>query len=471
MAQSLLSTTLEFFETPRYKRWRKHAKDLYQQMYHLHRVWPAKSVQLLPFADHSTGEEKALRQWAVMGSYTGAQEQSYVEVVSCVQPLGPPRVNEEYFHTFFRWVKEVGGYGAANKEAVEMSIERRYRHEGDVLTVRYAPFNPNVVVTASSDGRMFLFDVSDSPSVPPRPMLPRLRGTEEEERLLEVAVEGHDARVGETCKDMEKWDRARGDGEHKVAIRAASATASRAQISWSNDAGGVIATLYDSEPTVIRIWALKEIFTPTSTACNPPSPPSLPDYVISMTDGSDSTPAVFSGLDFSFLQPHCLATSWGSCASTFDVRQDPTLGPTWQGSVNCPSTTVAYSPVHSHILGVGLESGSVVVFDLRTTSGIPLCAIPPGDGDGASVVALQFCPHGTVAVAAVGHLNGDVDVSSFDQPTAAAAPSSRLLFRHTGHVKPVNDLCWSWQEDVAGQIFSVDDDALIAWKPRNAFWE
>ena len=196
MAQSLLSTTLEFFETPRYKRWRKHAKDLYQQMYHLHRVWPAKSVQLLPFADHSTGEEKALRQWAVMGSYTGAQEQSYVEVVSCVQPLRPPKVNEEYFRTSFRWVKEVGGYGAANKEIVEMSIERRYRHDGDVLTVRYAPFNPNVVATASSDGRMFLFDVSDAPSVPPRPVLPRLRGTEEEERLLEVAVEGHDARVG-----------------------------------------------------------------------------------------------------------------------------------------------------------------------------------------------------------------------------------------------------------------------------------
>lgn len=64
---------------------------------------------------------------------------------------------------------EIGGYGntpSGEQAAIEMHIEQKIHHPGEVNKARYQPQNPNIIATMCVDGRVLIFDRTKHSSFP-----------------------------------------------------------------------------------------------------------------------------------------------------------------------------------------------------------------------------------------------------------------------------------------------------------------
>ena len=210
-----------FCETDRFKTWRKHTRDMYSTMVSYERTWESRSLQFFPtykVVENGLGEQSVL-----MGTYTGGDEQNYVEINSLTLPIGNHQLSAVSYDAE---TGEVGGHGLA-PNGIGCRTTLRMYHDGDVIQARYMPTNMNIISTVSSNGNLYLFDCTQIA----RSMAPNYGGRGR--RLLPTAEypfvdsDEKDPKKREQQKDkvdhfndcvqlQEAFDRNRAPGQHKL---------------------------------------------------------------------------------------------------------------------------------------------------------------------------------------------------------------------------------------------------------------
>lgn len=401
-------------DIPRFKTWRKHTRDVYRTCLHFEPSWPCRSLQLLPYIERSqsyneqTGN-RVMKMKAIAGTTTCGSEQQFLKVLEICLPVGPEPPSS--LRVLDRELSEVGGYGCA-PDGVSVHVALRFFHDGDVNRIRYMPSHPNVFLTASSNGNLYLFDNASlshtkAPNQPARPVLPLppvepVTASDRERAVYETALEQYQ----ELVKNQERWDsKTKGAGQHCVKLTAAAASSNpvmagsnkrSSQTSSSTSAAAAAAASDDNSNSVQAISA-SSAAVPTScewhalrreghlaaafnSGCvaewNFGSQPQRKASNTSVTLEPSAyryLPDRATDVQYSLLDENALAASCRNGATyIFDGRLKTcnfngavmTLTATVSSSFE-EATTVAWSPFDPSILAVGYGSGITRIWDIR----------------------------------------------------------------------------------------------------------
>jgi WD40 repeat protein len=379
------------------------------------------------------------------GTATAGQEQNYLKLVAVTLPVANTR--DTFGLKYDPDVEEIGGFGGAQKY-VGLRVVQRMFHDGDVLKACYMPHNPNVLASSSSDGNIYLFDRSalsrtTKPNQPMRPLLPHIMAEPEgNERRgdFDRQVEARN-RVLDT---QNKWDDMTGAAQHHLVLNGNVGEAQA--LAWSTVAPGMLCA---GSTGRVAVW---------STAS------------VTRGDVTDKTLAASRTLT---VEGTVLDVAWSPSSENIvavvtdrghiylvDVSADAPAPQPFHSPIGVVPSCVSWSTTTEHVFAVGCSDGFVHLYDSRATNGPTKKFQTHPSGCGVSTV--QWCPHDSDILAAAGE---DCDV------VVANVAAQQILFVHGGHTAPVRDLCWSWQDAMAGQLLSVDAHVLAAWKPRNRFWQ
>lgn len=431
-------------ETERFLTWRKHSRNLYQQLFFVDLVWESPTVQLMPYA---TVKDGTMSQTILCGTRTGGQEQNFLQFLSATLPVDACSLEGSLMNDITR---EVGGYGYA-PHLCGLKIERRILHDGDVLAARYMPANPLLIGTCSSNGNSYVFDwsrisLNKYPNDPPRPRAPLppnelSENSSEEEKL---AFHKRMRALNAAAVEQERWDRRTGPGQHTLTLKGNVGTPYC--MDWSTAKEGILACGSSGKACV---WQVADLSKEDSRVLDP-----LQSYFFDDTTGEGVT---VTGLQF-------LPNSEGNTnflASTSDgmvYMQDMRAGTSTEiFGLPTPATSLAISPLEPTNVLVGSDSGEVYFFDLRM-SAEPVLVNRLHSGE---VTSLQWCPHSKHLFSS-GGIDGTVCVYNLAR--------EKVLFRHAGHTERIMDLGWSWQEGCEGQMISCDANSIILWRPRDYFF-
>ncbi|GET88867.1 wd repeat protein [Leishmania tarentolae] len=428
-------------ETERFCTWRKHVRNLYQHLFHIDLVWESPVAQLMPYVTTKNG---LTTHTIVSGTRTGGQEQSYLQLLSATVPQDT-HVLDGSDVAYSEATGEVGGYGMA-PHACSLSIERRILHDGDVLAARYAPANPLLIASTSSNGDLYVFDwsrvpLSRFPNEPPRPRAPlppnelSSNATEEERAQYQKRMRA----LNVVATEQDRWDRRTGEGQHVLTLKGSNGASEN--LDWSTDADGVVASGSTGRACV---WRVANLSKDHSRQVEPFKVFSLEDEEARVTQ-----------VNFSWTSPDTFVAASSTGAVYFnDVRMQHT---TEVFSIENAATCLALSPLDGNALLVGDAVGKVLFFDLRKSSkAVQVDCLHDGE-----VTTVQWCPHSRHLFSSGGH---DGVVCIYNQTR------HKTLFKHWGHTDVIMDLGWSWQEDGAGQLVSTDSNAIMLWRPRDFFY-
>ncbi|KPA79020.1 WD repeat protein [Leptomonas pyrrhocoris] len=428
-------------ETQRFCTWRKHTRNLYQQLFHIDLVWESPVAQFMPYVSTKAG---LTMHTILSGTRTGGQEQNYLQMLSATVPHDTQsldRSNAAYSEA----TGEVGGYGMA-PHACGLNVERRILHDGDVLAARYMPANPLLLASSSSNGSLYVFDWSRVslgrfPNDPPRPRAPlppnelSTEATEEERAQYHKRMRA----LNVVATEQDRWDRRTGDGQHVLTLSGGSGVADN--VCWSTSEEGVLAS---GSTGRVCVWKVANLSKEDSRQVEPSSVFSLEDEEARVTH-----------VDFSWKLPGTFLTASTSGAVHFsDTRRAHS---TEIFSLRHPATSLALSPLDGNSLLIGDRQGSVFFFDLRNSSQ-PVLVDRLHSGE---VTTLEWCPHSRHLFASGGH-DGVVGIYNCTR--------QKTLFKHCGHTDGIMDIGWNWQEDGAGQLVSTDSNAVMLWRPRDFFF-
>lgn len=101
----------------------------------------------------------------MIGTHTANGAQNYLQIAN----VEIPKNISPNAHGFDEDTGEIGGFGdSASDEqaAIEMHIEQKIDHPGEVNKARYQPQNPNIIATMCVDGRVLIFDRTKHSSFP-----------------------------------------------------------------------------------------------------------------------------------------------------------------------------------------------------------------------------------------------------------------------------------------------------------------
>jgi WD40 repeat protein len=432
-------------DAPKFKTFRKHTRDLYQSIATNETLWPAKSVQFLPYYRELT--PNCVEQTVLTGTCTVGQEQNYLKLLSLVQPANQAAVLAG--ETYDEELRELGACGMA-PASCRFRVDLLIAHSGDVRKARCMPHNPNVFASSSSDEKVYIFDRSSilrtaPPNQPTRPLLPLLGPKPGHDAPSDRRKEYQNKKFkhDNTLDSQAQWDAKRHPAQHKLALDADITNA------WALDWSPVTAGLLCAGGNEgVAVWALAEVRKNAAADVQP---------LVKMSSVDAANDAKWA-LDSDNQILVATGNGNGGSATIVDLRSAASslTVATQAGLVN----SVDWSPHRAGLMAVGAADGVVRTYDVRQPA-VPLLQIQahaPG-----SEVSVVWCPHDANLVATAGG-DGNSAVMRID-PTGA-----RVLFVHTGHQDPVTDVTWSPHDAFAGQLLSVDDNAICAWKPRNKFW-
>jgi histone-binding protein RBBP4 len=433
-------------DNPKFKTFRKHARDLYQLLATYETVWPAKTVQVMPYVTRDTGSASSLEQTILTGTATAGQEQNYLKLVSLVQPTSSAA--ELAGCTYDEELRELGAFGMA-PASCRFKIHVIMAHNGDVRKARYMPHNPNVIATASSDDTVYVFDRASilrtaPPNSPPRPLLTLLPPKPAHDAPAERKKEYHEKllKQDQQTTQQETWDSKTHASQHKLRLDAGVRNAWA--LDWSQEAAGHLAVAGNEG---IAVWSLAEVRKTEAGSVVPTHRVETVTYAndVKWSAAVSHTLLVGSGSEGAGGSLTCVDLRSPSAAMAFDPGM---------GTIN----SVDWAPYRPGQFAAGGSDGTVRVFDVRNTS-TEVASIHAHQS--GKEVTVSWCPH-------------DADlVATGSQDTNAAVTNiatGQVLFVHTGHVGTVSDVFWAPHEAFAGQVVTVDDSAISAWKPRNRFW-
>lgn len=428
-------------ESTRFCTWRKHARDLYQLMFHVDLVWETPAAQLMPFI---TSKDGVATHTILCGTRTGRQEQSFLQLLNASLPSNVYSLDESVM-PYCEATGEVGGYGMA-PTSTGLKIERRMAHDGDVLTARYMHANPLLIASASSNANLYIFDwsrvsLNRFPNEPPRPRAPLppnelSSNPTDEER---IAYQRRMRELNAAVVEQDRWDRRTADGQHVLTLVGGDGPSDN--VDWSTGAEG---TLISGSRGRVCVWQVGNMSKEASRTVEPTE-------VFTLDDDPD---ARISAVNFLWSSPNefvCSSKSGNVYYNDVRARQSSDIF-----ALPTPATSVAVSPLDTTQLLVGGEDGNVYFFDLRNSSEPVVVERLHTD----EVTSVQWCPHSRNLFASGG---SDGNVCVYHKPT------STLLFKHAGHTDRIMDLGWNWQADCAGQLISADSNAIMLWRPRDLF--
>lgn len=436
---------LPYQETKRFLTWRKHTRNLYQQLFFVDLVWESPTVQLMPYI---SVKESTATHTILCGTRTGGQEQNFVQMLSATVPTAASTLDRSIMNDITR---EVGGYGYA-PHLCGLKVERRMLHNGDVLAARYMPANPLLIGTCSSDGNSYLFDwsrvsLNKYPNDPPRPRapLPPNELTElstEEERLT---YHKRMRALNAATLEQERWDLRTGPGQHTLTLKGNKG------VPYCMDwAIGKEGTLGVGSTGRVCLWQVAELSKDDPRELHP---------LHSFEFGQKLSEAVVTGIKFS--QNRDSQSSFACCTTEGDVfiQDMRTSCSTPIFSLAQAATCIDLSPHDDTSVLVGDEAGQVHFFDLRNRDKpVSVHSDPLHMGE---VTALQWCPHSRHLFSS-GAVDGTVAIYNLVR--------KKVLFRHAGHTERVMDIGWSWQEGFEGQMISCDANSITMWRPRDYFF-
>lgn len=435
--------SVSYQEHERFLTWRKHVRNLYQQLFFVDLVWESPVAQLMPYA---TVKDGTTTQTILSGTRTGGQEQNYLQMLAATLPSGASTL-EGGMNDITR---EVGGYGYA-PHLCGLKIERRLLHDGDVLAARYMPANPLLLGSCSSNGDSYIFDwsrisLNKFPNDPPRPRasLPPNELTEQSTDEERIAYLKRMRALNAAAVEQEKWDRRTGPGQHTLTLKGNRGVPY--SMDWSIGKEGVVAVGSSGK---VCVWQVAELSKEDSRVLEP-----LQVFELQQVNDEAPVTSVQFLLDRDS-QSTFLASSAEGAVSVQDLRAGCSTE-LFSLASTVPSS-LSISPINFSTLLVGAESGEIFWFDLRM-SATPAHVAVLHKGE---VTTLQCCPHSEHLFAS-GGLDGTVCIYNLKRET--------LLFRHAGHTEGIMDLGWSWQEGYEGQIIACDANAISLWKPRDYFF-
>lgn len=470
-------------EHPRFCTWRKHVRDLYQQLFHIDLVWESCVAQFMPYVTPKSG---TTTHTILCGTRTNGQEQNFIQLLNVTLPSDTASLDNT-LAPFCEATGEVGGYGMSPHQC-GLKVERRILHDGDVLAARYMPANPLLLASCSSNGSVYVFDwsrvsLNRYPNDPPRPRAPlppnalthtnhasssslvymspssssscpattsaHTLPTEEEKAQYHRRMRELHAVI----KEQDRWDRRSGDGQHVLTLR--GGTGASDSLDWSVHLDGWLAS---GSRNRLCVWQVAHMSKEDARSVD-----ALHTLTVRPAAGADEAAAArarVTGLTFGSL-PHSpftlvYASSAGVIAHV-DVRTPHTQTEITSLAHGCRPTALALSPHESSALLVGSCNGVVRLFDMRRAErALRDDALHTGE-----VTGLAWCPHSRHLFASAGE---DGTACVYNQTR------ERVLFRHLGHTDSVMDVGWNWQEGNAGQLVTVDSNALMIWRPRDYFF-
>ncbi|CAD2219965.1 histone-binding protein RBBP4 [Angomonas deanei] len=428
-------------ETKRFCTWRKHTKDLYQQLLHVDLVWESAVAQPMPFI---TERKHTATHVILSGTRTGGQEQSYLQLLSATLPRSGEALDTKETATC-EATGEFGGYGMASQQC-GLKIDRRMIHNGDVLCARYMPHNPLLIASTSSDGNGYIFDwskisLSKFPNDPPRPRapLPPNELTEKSSDEERIQFQRRMRELSAVVSEQDRWDKRTGEGQHVLTLSGIDGASDN--LAWNTQEEGVLAS---GSLGRVSVWKVGNY--------SKKDPKTVEPFQQYITENDDDR---ITNVNFSWAEPHSFVSSCTSGGVYFgDVRS---ANFTEMFTLNSPAMCLSLSHHDSNSLLVGCENGEVHLYDLRNSSEPVLVE----KLHSTEVTCLQWCPHSPHLFASGGK---DSNVCIYNNTR------KKVLFRHAGHTDNLLDLNWNWQEDCAGQLVSTDSNALMIWRPRDVFF-
>lgn len=438
---SSTSDECSYQETDRFCTWRKHVRDLYQQLFHIDLVWESPVAQLMPYVKTASG---LTTHTILCGSRTGGQEQCYLQMLSATIPCDTQAL-DGLDAAYCEATGEVGGYGMA-PNTCGLQIDRYMLHNGDVLAARYMPANPLLIASASSNGALYVFDWSRIslgryPNDPPRPRAPlppnelTSEATEEERVQYQKRMRSLNA----VAMEQDRWDRRTGDGQHLLTLNGSCGPSDN--LDWSVSGQGTVAS---GSTGRICVWEVANMSKDDPRLVDPYS-------IYHMGNEEDRV----THLQFSWTAPTTLVSTSSSGAVLFIDLRSPQMTEVF--SIASAATCVALAPQDGNAMLVGDDEGRVFFFDMRKSTA-PVLVEHLHSGE---VTSLEYCPHSRHLFASGGH-DGIVNVYNTTRGVA--------LFRHCGHTDGILDLGWNWQEDCSGQLITADCNSIMLWRPRDYFF-
>ena len=440
-----LPSEVNYCETERFRRWRKHTRDLYQCCAFVETIWPTRCCQFMPFMME---KDNVGVQYILCGTDTGDGSQNYVQILKLALPLSGGRLAE--FGQVDPDTGEIGGFGQADPRA-GVSVDCRIFHSESVITARFMPANPNLIATSSSNGFSYVFDWTQvartkPPNDPPRPRAPyppfELSDsfTAEQKTMFDQRWR----RIRETQTLQDKWDSQFGVEERKVTMTGASDVTLSQDWTISGD-GHVIG----GSKGVVNDWAVAHLSREGS------HPSIVPVRSYDITDANCEAEIV-NEVRCSWSHPELGFVATDTGLYSFDLRCSAVERRTSQGRPLSLGTSV----LDPYAIAVGLQdNGTVLFYDSRNYAEPHSFTEQLFEG---SVQTLCYNPLRRHHVVAGG---SDGTAVIWDEV------AHKLLFRHAGHPEAVRDVGWSWQDSFAGQVISCDANAIEVWKPRDNFWE
>ena len=152
------------------KIWKKNTPFLYDLVMTHALEWPSLTVQWLPEAQKTIGEDLETHKM-ILGTHTSAGEQNYLMVANVRLPSPDAEVDARKYDDE---KGELGGFGGV-RGRIEVKI--KIKHDGEVNRARYMPQNSFVVATKGPHADVLVFDISKHPSSPPddSPSMPQFR--------------------------------------------------------------------------------------------------------------------------------------------------------------------------------------------------------------------------------------------------------------------------------------------------------
>eukprot|EP00672_Neobodo_designis_P001713 CAMPEP_0174876114 /NCGR_PEP_ID=MMETSP1114-20130205/79505_1 /TAXON_ID=312471 /ORGANISM="Neobodo designis, Strain CCAP 1951/1" /LENGTH=475 /DNA_ID=CAMNT_0016111469 /DNA_START=27 /DNA_END=1454 /DNA_ORIENTATION=+ len=433
-------------DTDKFKTFRKHARDVYQSIATNEIIWPSKSIDVMPY--YREANQGCIEQTLVSGTITGGSEQNYVKFYSLVLPTD--HTAELATCIYDEELRELGAFGMA-PSAARFKVDMMMAHDGDVRKVRVMPHNPNVLATSSSTDIVYVFDRATilrtaPPNNPARPLLSLMPAKPDPSAPQEVHRDFKQKRL-KHARELEQqaaWDARTHPGQHKLALDSGIHNA------WALDFSKVDAgRLLVGGEEGLAVWALAEL--KKSDAGKDVPVAFRESGVLSINDGK------WSPHDASTIAVACGSGS-GASFGLLDTRQQQNAATVAIPEAAGTANSVEFSPHDPYVLAVGGSNGGVHIFDIRQLSQAQRHVYPHKAG---SEVTVAWCPHDPAYIATS---------SSDTNACVVHVEKGATLFVHTGHADPVVDVCWSPHDPFAGQLISVDDNVICAWKPRNHFF-
>ena len=441
----------------RYRVWRKHVRDLYHTVF-VHLIdHSTMTVQVLPYVrqnnKHSTIEH-SLVSGSCRAAVDGKPKQSYISIHKAVTPTPDVAsslpINSE--------TGEVGGYGHA-PSACRMHTEMRIYHDGGVRRVRYIPWNPNILVSLSTDGNAYVFDkteiaISKRPNNPCRPKLPLVieRVEDTTENSFSVTQESKRLKYANLLEEQERFDDEKGKGQHKLILTGGLPGSGPAPLDTSVNNLGSVASASDNKAFLWDILDYQCQFAETERKSgNEVGPRSILHACGTIND------IKYSKAQSEILYAAC-ENKHGVCI--FDARMGSISA--LYSKVEKYAVSIDPSPFHGHLFAVGLSDGTVQFRDNRRMCK-PLNSVQ-AHAPGTEVTSLLWSIHNPQLIASAGE-DGSVVCTDY--------PDGYLRFKHSGHTSTVDDISWSWVDTHKGMIASVSsgDNLCMFWKPRNHIWK